>query len=174
MIKRVPWTFIRKMMPLSWEEASWGYHRGYLGWLDIVGLASHRLELGEGDATVIELAGLSKSDAHQTEDLLSQLVLEPVDGDEKTIKAKWLYLSLAWLFKNRMAFPDPLEMIETIYADFDYPGEVAPFVRYMPTTDGYDPSIHTAEENQARIYRKWQDYLAWKLPAYSARVVQPA
>jgi hypothetical protein len=55
-----------------------------------------------------------------------------------------------------------LETVEAIYADFDYPEEVAQFVRYMPVTDGYDPSCYSAEESQARLFEKWQGYLERK------------
>ena len=37
--------------------------------------------------------------------------------------------------------------VEVIYADFDYPYEIESFIKYMPPSDGYDPSTHSQIEN---------------------------
>ena len=54
---------------------------------------------------------------------------------------------------------DPLESIEIIYADFDYPAEIESFVRYMPVNDEYDPWAHSDAENEQRLLTHWKDYL---------------
>jgi len=164
----IPWTFIRERTRLSWRDAAWGYHNACLGWSDVVQFACDRLATGEDDAAIVELASLSKSDAHEAGKFLDKLALRLGDGDEASTKAKWLYLNLAWLFENRLTCDDPLEAVEMIYADFDYPEEVAPFVRYMPVADGYDPGAHSAEANEARLLAKWRNYLNTK-----ARIFAP-
>jgi hypothetical protein len=167
-MKTISWAFIRKRTDLSWKEAAWGYHHKYLGWSDVVELACDRLAAGEDDAAVVELAGVVKSDAHEVGQLIDKLVSKTIDSDEEFTKAKWLYLNLAWLFENQTTVDDSLEAIEIIYADFEYPEEITSFVRYMPVTDGYDPSAHTAEENQARLIEKWQSYLAEKASVFAS------
>ncbi len=122
----------------------------------------------EDEPIVAELAGLSKSEVSEAGQLLDKLAAKAIDGDEKVVKAKWLYLSLAWLFENRASSPDPLEAVEVLYSDFDYPEDVAQFVRYMPVTDGYDPSAHSTEENHSRLLSKWRSYLDVKSPTFSA------
>ncbi|GGY20439.1 DUF2247 family protein [Paludibacterium paludis] len=49
--------------------------------------------------------------------------------------------------------------VETIYAEFDYPSEIENFVRYMPVTDGYEPSLHSKAENEKRLFENWKKYL---------------
>jgi hypothetical protein len=156
-MKRIPFFFIKGLTRLSWVEAAWGYHNQYIGWSDAVDLACDCFT--ENDPTVVELAGLSKSEAFEAGQLLDTLAAKACDGDEKMIKAKWLYLSLAWLFESRASSPDFLEGIEVIYSDFDYPADIAQFVNYMPATDGYDPSAHSTEENHSRLLSKWRSYL---------------
>ncbi|ELY2515442.1 DUF2247 family protein, partial [Cronobacter malonaticus] len=47
-----------------------------------------------------------------------------------------------------------------------YPEKIESFVRYMPSTGGYDPSKHTAEENIQRLYSNWKDYLDNKMLSF--------
>lgn len=131
-------------------------------------LACDCLAENEDEPIVVEIAGLSKSEASETGQLLNKLEAKTIDVDEEAVKAKWLYLSLAWLFENRASSPDPLEAVEVLYSDFDYPEDVAQFVRYMPVTDGYDPSAHSTEENHSRLLSKWRSYLDVKSPTFSA------
>jgi hypothetical protein len=49
--------------------------------------------------------------------------------------------------------------VDKIYADFDYPDEMRPFVAFMPPDDGYDPRCHTHEEYKTRLLAKWQEFL---------------
>lgn len=165
---RVPLPFIRGLTRLSWADAAWGYHNQYISWPDAIDLACDRLAENEDDPTVVELAGLSKADASETGQLLDRLAARTVDGDEKAIKAKWLYLSLAWLFENQSSLPDLFEAVEEIYSDFDYPEDVAQFVRYMPVTDEYDPGDYSVQENHSRLLAKWRSYLDGKSLLFAA------
>jgi hypothetical protein len=155
----IPYLFVRELVSLSWRDALWGYEHRMLGWSDIVNLAVDRLCAGSDDLLEIELASLTKSEASQVGDLLRKLVEISPEGNEALGQKKWLYLILAWLFENKASVSDPLATVETIYADFDYPVEIGSFVRYMPPMDQYDPSIHSKEENEARLYEKWRSYL---------------
>jgi hypothetical protein len=165
-MKRIPLLFIRGLTRLSWGEVAWGYHNHYIAWSDVVDIACDCLAENKNEPILVELAGLSKTEASEAGQLLDKLAANITDGDEETIKAKWLFLSLAWLFENRASLHDPFDAVEEIYSDFDYPEDVAQFVRYMPVSDGYDPSIHSAEENQSRLLSKWRGYLDAKSPMF--------
>lgn len=156
----IPYSFIRERVLLSWQDTLWGYERQLIGWSDIVANAQDRLLLHSKDPIEIELAFLGKSETQQVGELLRVLANnEPDDAGSKS-KTKWLFLILAWLYENRDAVSDPLGEVERIYADFDYPPEIEGFVSYMPVTDGYDPSQHSMEENKARLFSKWEQYLS--------------
>lgn len=154
----IPFLFIRERASLSWREALWGYEHQMIGWSDVVELAKDRLR-SDSDAREIELSCLDKSDTSRVGELLRELAAsEPEKLGLMSVK-KWLYLMLAWTLDNKDRIDDPLGEVETIYADFDYPGEIESFVRYMPITDGYDPSHHSKEDNENRLFENWKKYL---------------
>jgi len=76
---------------------------------------------------------------------------------ESTTTRRWLYLVLAWLFEHRAGLDDPLQAVETVYAEFDYPEEIAKLVRYMATDD---PDLGDAKLNENRLLEKWEQHLA--------------
>lgn len=168
----IPYLFLRGHLRLSWRDALWGYEHQLIGWSGVVDLATDHLCEGSNDPLEIELASLTKMETYLVGDLLRKLATASPEESGTLAERKWLYLSLAWLFKNKTSIPDPLGEVETIYANFDYPCEIESFVRYMPVTDDYDPSDHTKEENENRLFENWQKYLeasqvGRNKPAYS-------
>jgi hypothetical protein len=159
---RIPplsYAFIKGRVRLSWRDALWGYERQLIGWRGIVDLALDRAAHGANEASVIQLAGAGKEQAHQVGELLRSLAAPESVGGDSDSRDKWVYLVLAWLFENRAEFEDPLEEVERIYADFDYPPDVERFVAYMPPVEDYDPAQHSAEENEKRLIEAWRTYL---------------
>ncbi|WP_376701060.1 DUF2247 family protein [Listeria seeligeri] len=53
------------------------------------------------------------------------------DINNTDIKSRFLHILLNWLWDNKQNYNDPLAAIDYIYADFDYPEEIANLVRYM-------------------------------------------
>lgn len=83
-----------------------------------------------------------------------------INEDKKSkIREKWLYVILSWLWNNRINFEDPLSEVENIYADFDYPVQIESFIKYIPPTDGYDPSLYSYMKNIDRLMKSWESYL---------------
>jgi hypothetical protein len=116
-----------------------------------------------------DLAHLGKDDTWRAFELSEKLAnLEPAQ-DEGEIKTKWLFLALAWLFEHRDEYDDPLEMVEAIYAQFDYPHEIEQFVRYIPTAESvYDAGAHSHEENISRLFTLWREYIDGARLRYSS------
>jgi hypothetical protein len=154
----IPIEFIIERLNLSWRDVLWGYEHQLLGWTSIVGMAKDRTLSGSDNPRELELSGLGKSETQQIGELLRELA-SPVGVADEASKEKWLFLVLAWLFNNKDDIKDPLKEVESVYADFGYPDDVAGFVRYMPVTESYDPSQHSAEENESRLYANWKKYL---------------
>lgn len=154
----IPFLFIKEHALLSWRDALWGYEHHMIGWSGIVDLAKHRL-CSLSDFREIELSCLGKSETYKVGELLRDLAASEPANSGLMSEKKWLFLMLAWIFDNRTRTDDPLGEVENIYADFDYPSEVENFVRYMPVIDGYDPSQHSSEENENRLFENWKKYL---------------
>ncbi|MDR1462191.1 MAG: DUF2247 family protein, partial [Azoarcus sp.] len=149
---------IRKCASLSWREALWGYEHQLIGWSDVVDLAVDRLR-SDSDEREIELSCLNKSNTSRIGELLRELAASEPEKLGLMSAKKWLFLVLAWTLDNKDRADDPLAEVETIYADFDYPDEIESFVRYMPMTDGYDPSQHSRKDNENRLFENWRKYL---------------
>lgn len=164
-LSSIPYSFIREHVFLLWSDTLWGYEHQLIGWCDIVAIAMDRLLLGSDNPIEINLAGLGKSDTSQIGELLRILANGESGQIENTSERKWLFLVLLWLFENKDSISDPLAEIELIYANFGYPSEIEGFVGYMPVTDGYDPSQHSIEENRARLFLKWEQYLYEEMKA---------
>ena len=158
-ISAIPITFILKKVALSWPDILWGHEYGYLNWTAVIKLAEQRLAEGSEKPLEVELAGFTKEQASQVDDLLKELAGNPPKNILEQSKKKWLFIMLSWAYENRINFLDSLETIDGIYADFDYPPEIDYLWIYTPPTDGYDPSKHTDEENEKRYNQKWGKYL---------------
>lgn len=89
-------------------------------------------------------------------DILGGIVETEPAQDIRTIKEKWLYLVLAWIFAHKTEYKDPLKAVEEVYADFEYPPTIASFVRYMPMTR---PDLGSREDNERQLYENWEHYL---------------
>lgn len=154
-LMELTYEFVSNKTRLTWQELKYAIDRNFLP----PGTAiEHALTLLSEDTNesslIFELASLYHDEPVHT--YLDELArLEP-NQDADTIKEKWLYLILDWLFTKKDQYSDPFGLIEQIYADFDYPENIATFVRYMPM-DG--PDLGSIELNQARLYKNWEKYL---------------
>ena len=154
----IPSDFIYSITSLSWCDIKWGYKFNLITSAVPIKKAEEKVLTGIYNATELNLSFLS-ADCYDISLLLNELCPLYEKGDESKIEAKWLFITLSWLWINRNNVDEPLAYVESIYADFSYPSEIESFVRYMPTTDGYDPLAYTKEENINRMLDNWRGYL---------------
>lgn len=102
----------------------------------------------------MKLASLSQDES--VANLVASLANAESPPSRADVKAKWLYLVLAWVFECRDTLVDALGTVESIYSDFDYPEEVTRFVRYMPADE---PALGNLEQNEARLLDRLKEYL---------------
>lgn len=154
----IPFSFVEGRVPFSWRDLLWGYERQFVGWSFIVDFANAKLN-AESSELEVELSMLDKTEAFRVGELIRILACnEEFESDGKTVE-KWLYIILEWVFTHRDCIEDAFSQVEEIYAEFDYPSEIANFVRYMPVTDGFNPALHTKEECDDRLIENWAKYL---------------
>ena len=84
--------------------------------------------------------------------LLSSTLCETT-CEPKSVRNKWRYIILSWLYENRTDSSADYDSINKIYADFDYPVDMERFISYMPVH--YD----TEKLGYDNILHNWQDYL---------------
>ncbi len=150
----IPLSFIEERVPILWSDVEFGIKNELIEPSEVVYLAAVRLAEHLEDVQLLDLASVDPGDPIL--ELVEALSRKEAAIDEEKTRSKWTYLVLAWLYENREQEPDPLGLVEKVYADFDYPGEVAPFVRYMPA-DG--PDLGSRELNEAKLVERWRDYL---------------
>lgn len=155
-IREIPYEFIRQRVQLGWNDVKYGLEQQLIK--PKVAIESATEELSNIGAAaskdVLELADLTENES--VADLVEHLAKSERPPLPEDVKAKWLYLVLAWLFENRNSLVDPLGMVELVYSDFDYPREIASFVRSMPMVG---PDLRNREQNEARLFDRWKAYL---------------
>jgi len=151
----VPLSFINARTGLTWREIAYGIDNGLLRPAAAIDFATACVGSDEDPSSdIVELAGLRPDEP--TRELVDKIAGMQSEQDSAYIRGKWLYLVLAWLFENREAFAEPLAIVEEVYADFDYPEDVASFVRYMPMRG---PDLGSAAANRKRLFDNWKLYL---------------
>ncbi len=154
-IVEIPYDFIIQHVELGWTEIKFGLDHELVKPKAAIEKATERLcRTDAAPMEVVELASLAENEP--VADLVSHLANAETPPAEEHVKAKWLYLVLAWLFEHRESLADPFGMVEKVYSDFDYPKEIVSFVRYMPM-DG--PDLGNREQNEARLADRWKAYL---------------
>jgi hypothetical protein len=146
---------IREHVSLSWKEMKYAVDNNLIDAESLVKHAVFVLDEGIlGYDIVLELAILQ--DYEDASPYILKLIELEEEQDEEDIKAKWLYLVLWVLYKNRNEYDNALEIVEEVYSDFDYPPSISSFVRYMPSDE---PDLGSYEANIERLYHKWEQYL---------------
>jgi uncharacterized protein DUF2247 len=127
----IPADFVTaRLLPTAQALADGSLH----GWLrrpDVVAVALAKYGAGVALAPAEEeLALLLSDDLDRVDDLVADLAVG-YEAEEERARV-WLLLALAWTLEQRGSADEVLDVVELLYADFDHPDELAPFVRYMP------------------------------------------
>lgn len=155
----LPFAFVREHLSLTWSNIAWGFRHGWLDASSVVEYAIIRLAENHAvSSEEVELASLSQSELAEVPYLVDKIV--GTMSDKSDSRRDWLYVILSWFYDQRREVADPLGIVERLYADFGYPDEMAPFVRYMPPDSDYEPRAHTSSENIDRLFKNWEHYLA--------------
>jgi len=153
--------FVTERARLSPAEVLHGYRAGWIDDRAVVEIALDALKTGRPlSAEEEELALLLPGDETRVPEILDRI--EAKHQPDAEAAAVWRFLALACLWEKRDSFPDPLEVVEMLFADFDYPSEMEPFVRLMPAPPGAEPGSHGIEN-------RWQSYLSERAAFYRSR-----
>lgn len=162
LFREITFKYVENLVALNWADVIYGLKIGLFSEDDAIMYSTERVANSTHPAEdEINIALLFKGEnIHPYIDRIVQSITEEQEDEAKT---KVVFILLNWLYENMNKFTDPLEVVEWIYADLDYPKEVEPFVRYMPTKE---KSLGTIEKNINRIYKNWKKYLEEKSVEY--------
>ena len=167
-----PAAFIISAVHLTAAELVCGYRRGWLSEHDVVTITLSSYGKGvEQSGPEKDLALLLSDELDRVPQLMGEIAesLKP-EADSSPV---WLFLALTWVSELRAAhaaivnehradYLDPLEVVEMLFTDFDYPDEMQGIVRFIPPLPG------AATGNRA-IEGRWKDYLTRKAAEYADR-----
>lgn len=152
---RIPAAFLSARTQPSWREFRFGLENELVEPSAAIELAAEQVAaLDHPPAVLVALASAERDDPLQG--LVDQLADSEPESPEDKVREKWLYFVLAWVYEHRASYPDPLQVVEEIYADFGYPQRIAGFVRYMPLDE---PDLGSREANERRLLERWKRYI---------------
>lgn len=155
---RIPAEFVLDRAIPTAGEIAFGFEQGWVGRKDVVQMALAKLKGGHHlTEAEHDLALILPEDLEDVDDVIPSLA---VDGQPSEDRARlWLFLVLDWLWHHREMFSDPLEIVELLYADFEYPEEIQGLIRFMPLPPN-DPS---------QPVDRWREYLDGERHRYNER-----
>jgi hypothetical protein len=145
----IPSSFISERLTLTLDEMEYGLRHGWIGRQAVIELCATKFEEGLASPREEELALALSGDADRLEEMIDDETPLVAERDKMRL---WLYLILAWIYERRNSIGDPLGVVEMVYADFDYPDEIAHLVRYMPPLPGNDLGA-------AALMSEWKSYI---------------
>jgi hypothetical protein len=136
---------------LSWGELLFGLERGYISEKGVIDYICDALTI-EAPIEAFEIASLEPYQQYLVSDLLKTLKEQECSADLDSTEP-WLFLLLYFVLENKDEYQDPLQTVEELYSDFDYPEKIAPIVRYMPPPDGIEGS-------EELLFKNWKNILS--------------
>lgn len=129
--------------PVDWADLKYAYENQLIDGQALIDHACRILSETECDNDEI----LAIASARET-DQLKPLIERVVGSVENTpVHArKWALILAAYISERDV--PDKLEAIEDVYSSFDYPEELAEYIRYMPMSG---PDLGSKEANERRM-----------------------
>ena len=151
LIKLVPYEFASKRVTLTWAEILTAIKRKMVARQFAIEWAMAELAVKDQYPTaLLELASLSKNDD------IYPFIEQLAEQQQLINNDKLLFLVLSWLYETKDSYDDPLAVVETIYADFNYPSSICEFVRYMPCDEA---DLGCADKNHQRLIDKWKSFI---------------
>ncbi|MBX3725016.1 MAG: DUF2247 family protein [Xanthomonadales bacterium] len=160
---RIPYEFVCERTRPSWRDIRFGLLNELLDPKAPVALAIEQVgEVEVPAAALVELAGAGENEP--TSEQVRRLADSEPLCSEGGVRAKWLYLVLAWVYEHRSEYSDPLKYVEEVYGDFGYPEQIESFVRNMPMVG---PDLGSRDANERRLFERWKQYLDKMATIYS-------
>lgn len=137
--KKNPW--------INWKELLYGFEHGFVDEKGVSKYACKTLT-EKSSQEAIELASLLPHETYLASGLLQSLADKDLSPTTDSTKP-WIFLLLSFLLEHKEDYEDPLEIVEELYANFDYPEKIASLVRYMPAPEG-------VEGSEERLFENWK------------------
>lgn len=131
--KKIKFERICEVIPnWKWSELKVGLDKSIITKKEIISYAI--ASLSEEMEEFNKVLELSIAEEDEVEQLLSELVLYDAEANLEMAALKWIF---AIIYDTYIHFKDEVyEVIEDLYAEFNYPEQISNLVCYMPCNDG--------------------------------------
>lgn len=146
-------------LSLTWSDISWSYRMNIIDSEYVEHFVNNLLNSGDDTnfnlSIYFDVTEGSKYDVTNKMDNLFKLLSE---SQKDTISRRWVYIVLKYIYITRNSYENPFQLIDEIYADFDYPTDIESFISYMPINE--DDFEYTESESGSSLLRRyWKRYL---------------
>lgn len=155
--ERNSYNFLEKFN-LTWNELVWANKNNIIDLNFIEYYLDRKLDRGQGTDTEVSVyLDLEDKNISSVLDNFENTYIQLVLEVKEHVKNKWLYIIIKYLYVFKEKFDDCYEVIEEVYADFDYPSSIESFIRYMPTKDIV--ITNDSVEGVPKLQKNWENYL---------------
>lgn len=146
---------------LNWDVIYWGIEKDFIEAQSAIDYANKLIEYdsAKDDAIIVELFLLDYVNKDEVLSRMCKLYPQSALKEKNGIRCL-RYMILDDIMRKGETQAKILRDVEDVYADFDYPSDMTPFISYMPIeNEDYNPSAHTQEENEKRLFEKFTVFL---------------
>lgn len=157
--------FHRAGLVAGWEDARYGYGRGYLDEGDTFEYAVAQVEAGDDAQPVLELAWPDNGE-REIEALLGKLT----EGgyDSASAERRWRYVLMRWIQEADVAHEERLLMQDLLYLSFGCPADLNFISSVVTFGDDFWREPHTAEECRKHHRERIEEFLREEAAALGA------
>lgn len=123
--------YVNERVVLRSEEVVWGVVNGWISARDAIRVCAYAWNVHGTVDPVVERIGSLLGDEEETVSEIVEAV--EVSGEWVSFESRvWLFLAVANLRDRWDSIAEPNRRLESIFADFEYPAEMEPFIGFMP------------------------------------------
>jgi len=142
--------YVTNLVPLNWSDILFAIENNFLAHQTAIEHALETVQKNENvPEEVIELACMLQREAEFPYDVLqlvNRLATSQNSDNYSNSREKFLYVSLNWVYEHKGDYCNPIEVIDILCDDINYPNEVKNLISFMPTSESETNSLNSAAE----------------------------
>lgn len=152
--------YVTNLVPLNWSDILFAIENNFLAHQTAIEHALEAVQKNENvPEEVFELACMLKREAEFPYDvyqLVNKLATSQNSDNYSDSREKFLYVSLNWVYEHKDDYCNPIEVVDILCDDINYPDEVKNLISFMPTSESETNSSNSTTE---RLFGRLLRYL---------------
>lgn len=152
--------YVTNLVPLNWSDIFFAINNNFLAHQTAIEHALEAVQKNENvPEDVLELACMLQSEAefpYNVYQLVNKLATSRNSNYYSDSREKFLYVSLNWVYEHKDDYCNPMEVVDILCDEINYPDEVKNLCSFMPTSE---PEINTSSSTTERLLGRLLRYL---------------